>query len=100
VRQAIDELGLANVRAVHGAIEKFPSDEKFATLVARAYGSLSDMAQQAGRLIAPGGQFLAMKGVVPEDELKHLPAPYAVRAVKRLHVPQLNAERHLIVVTP
>ena len=49
-------------------------------------------------LPAPDGMFLALKGVYPQDELDNLPIEFELVAGHRLDVPQLDAERHLIIV--
>ena len=41
-----------------------------------------------------------MKGVHPDEELAHLPAEFAVQATPALHVPGLDATRHLIIMQP
>ena len=51
-----------------------------------------------GHLLKPEGRLLAMKGVVPEDEIAALPAGWRVAAVHPLRVPGLDAERHLLEV--
>ncbi len=43
------------------------------------------------------GRLLAMKGKLPDDELAELPAGWCVSRVEALHVPGLEAERHLLV---
>ena len=39
-----------------------------------------------------------MKGKLPADELAELPAGWGVSRVEELHVPGLEAERHLLVL--
>ena len=41
---------------------------------------------------------LAMKGLHPFEEIARLPAGFYVREVVRLAVPELDAERHLVVI--
>ena len=52
----------------------------------------------SGNLDRPGGVMLVMKGSFPEDELLALPPGWRLRAVHRLKVPGLRAERHLLEV--
>jgi 16S rRNA (guanine527-N7)-methyltransferase len=51
-------------------------------------------------LLKPGGCWLAMKGLYPNEEIALLPADVKVRADHALAVPGLEASRHLIVLEP
>jgi len=97
--QAVIELGLKNVTVVDARAEKFRSEQGFDSVISRAFATIADMLAVAGHLAAPSGQFLAMKGVYPEQELAELPEGYQLEAVQPLDVPFLGAERHLAVVT-
>lgn len=99
VTQAVGELGLKNVAVVQTRVENYRPVEKFDTLVARAFSSIADMLENAQHLCAPGGRFLAMKGVYPEAELAAVPPAFAVSEVAVLKVPGLDAERHLAIIT-
>lgn len=100
VRQAIAELAVTNVEAVQARVEDYRSAPPFNTVVARAFASIPDMLALAGSRCARGGRFLAMKGTHPRAELDPAPAGFRVEAVHRLSVPGLDAERHLVVLTP
>jgi 16S rRNA (guanine527-N7)-methyltransferase len=99
VTQAVGELALKNVDVVQARVENYRPVEKFDTLVTRAFSSIADMLNNAQHLCAPGGRFLAMKGVYPEEELAAIPAAYAVSEVVALKVPGLDAARHLAIIT-
>lgn len=98
VRQAIAELKLRNAVAEHTRIEDFQPVAPFDTVICRAFASLPDFIRGAERLVAPGGQFLAMKGRLPADELAGLPAGWLVAAVTPVRIPGVEAERHLIQI--
>ena len=51
-----------------------------------------------GHLLGPGGRLLAMKGVHPEEEIAALPAGWVLAGTYPLHVPGLDAERHLVEI--
>lgn len=97
-QQAKIDLGLGNVNIYSGRVEDFPPQEKFDAVTARAFSGLSVLAKSAGPLLKSGGRILAMKGVLPQDEIDALPANWRVAAVEQLHVPGLNAERHLLIL--
>jgi 16S rRNA (guanine527-N7)-methyltransferase len=84
---------------VQERVENYRPEQKFDTLVARAFSSIADMLTSARHLCAPGGRFLAMKGVYPEEELATIPADYIVSEVLALKVPGLDAARHLAIIT-
>lgn len=96
VRQASAELKLKNIVAVHTRIEDYQPVAPFDTVLCRAFASLPDFVRGAERLVAPGGQFLAMKGKVPADELAALTAGWLAEAITPVSVPGLDAERHVI----
>lgn len=94
--QAKGELALANVQVVHERVEKYNPAQKFDTLVTRAFASLAEMVAAAQHLLAPDGEFLAMKGAYPSDELEQVPEPFRVLEVIELQVPGLGERRHLV----
>ncbi len=98
--QAVAELGLANVRVLHCRVENYRTDVGFDSVLSRAFASLADMLRRAGRLCAPGGRLLAMKGAYPEIELHEIPDNYKVVGLYSLNVPDLDAERHLVHLIP
>ena len=96
--QAKAELGLKNVSVHTGRVELLQVAEKFDVITSRAFAELADFVTWSGHLLQEGGEFIAMKGVRPEEEMAALPAGWYVRATLALHVPQLDAERHLIFI--
>ena len=98
--QAVAELQLPNVSVVRSRVEDYQPASLFNSVVSRAFATVADMAANAGRLCAPDGRLLAMKGVFPDDELARLPPGYVVVGVYPLHVPHLEAERHLVHLAP
>jgi 16S rRNA (guanine527-N7)-methyltransferase len=104
LRQAAMTLGLKNLQAVSGRIESWAPpaghDAGFALISARAYATLSTLVGQTSRLLAKNGGWFAMKGVFPEAEMAELPPDIMVKAVIPLQVPDLGAERHLVLLVP
>ncbi|MCG8708568.1 16S rRNA (guanine(527)-N(7))-methyltransferase RsmG [Brenneria sp. 4F2] len=101
LRQVQHELGLENISPVQSRVEDFPADPPFDGVISRAFASLQDMIKWCHHLpIRPDGRFYALKGVLPEEELAALPQGIALAQVIRLSVPELEGERHLIVLKP
>jgi len=96
LEQAKGELKLANVTVVCGRAEQWKPAQSFDAVVSRAFAELPDFVAQAKHLVAPGGRLLAMKGVYPFEEIARVPASHRVAQVLELHVPSLDAKRHLV----
>ena len=94
--QAGIELGLRNFTARHSRVEKLSGG--YDVMTSRAFASLSDFISLTRHLMKPGGVWLAMKGVIPEDEIKALPDDTEVAEIRPLQVPGLPEQRHLIVI--
>jgi len=100
LRQVQHELKLENIEPVQSRVEAFPSEPPFDGVISRAFASLNDMVSWCKHLPAQDGRFYALKGLVPDDEIAQLPAGYSVESIAKLQVPQLDGERHLVVIKP
>lgn len=98
LQQAKTELALANVEIVCDRVENWKPPAKFDAVVSRAFSDLGDFVAQAQHLVAPGGRLIAMKGVYPFEEITRVPSTHRVAKVLELHVPTLDAKRHLVFV--
>lgn len=96
--QAVTELGLPNVSVVQSRVEDYQAPDRFDSVITRAFAAVADVIATTGRLCAPQGQLLLMKGTYPITELEALPNSYTLRDAIRLQVPGLDAERHLLVI--
>ena len=92
------ELGLANVTVITGRVEQLKVQEKFDLITSRAFAELADFVTWSSSLLTDEGQFIAMKGVAPVDEISRLPAGWVSRETRPVFVPGLDAERHLIFI--
>lgn len=72
-------LQLDNVDILQTRLEGFEPPIKFDTIVSRAFSDLSKMIRLTQHLLAPNGQWLAMKGRYPKDELEKIDKPYEVK---------------------
>ena len=100
VNQAIIELALKNALAICTRTEKFHPDEKFSTIISRAYANLHTFYTQTARLCMTDGCLLAMKGTYPEAEIAQMVQQQVHLDSFPLQIPQLEAQRHLIVIHP
>ncbi|WP_159017002.1 16S rRNA (guanine(527)-N(7))-methyltransferase RsmG [Cognatiluteimonas profundi] len=98
LREAARSLQLGNVRVAESRIETLGEAGAYDAITARALATLPLILELGGHLLKPDGRLLAMKGVVPDDEIAALPPGWRVEAVHALAVPGLDAERHLVVV--
>ncbi len=111
VRQAVLELGLAQVEVLQIRLEAYRPARKFATIVARALASLPDLYRGARNLASDDARLLALKGRLAREELNALlaclpaAAATAARAVGAeraepcnhpLVVPGVDGERSLL----
>jgi len=92
--QAALELRLPHVTARHARVQDLHGE--FDLITSRAFASLADFVAWTRHLLAPGGRWLAMKGRVDPEEVAALPSGVAVTSIRRLDVPGLNEERHLV----
>ena len=100
LKQAAIELQLENVSVVCERAQSWRAERPFDVVISRAFAELAQFIAVAGHLCAHDGVMAAMKGVYPDEELGALPPGYRAAAVKRLHVPGLAADRHLVLVQP
>ncbi|MET3815486.1 16S rRNA (guanine(527)-N(7))-methyltransferase RsmG [Pantoea sp. UYEF8] len=98
LRQVQHELGLTNITPVQSRVEDFPAEPPFDGVISRAFASLTDMVNWCHHLPGAEGRFFALKGVRPDDEITSLPAGYRCDEVIKLQVPQLEGDRHLVIL--
>ncbi|MBU4500273.1 MAG: 16S rRNA (guanine(527)-N(7))-methyltransferase RsmG [Gammaproteobacteria bacterium] len=98
--QAKSELGLANLNVVTRRVEDFHPPAGFDVITSRAFSDLKEFVTLTRHLLMPGGRWLAMKGLIPHEEIATLPGWVRVSANHELRVPGLEASRHLIVLEP
>lgn len=96
--QAKGELGLDNISVVKSRVEAYQAEPKYDAVLSRAFASLIDMIQGCEHLLTQNGLYLAMKGLEPTEEYPLLPDSAKLVEVKPLVVPEVSAQRHLVVV--
>ncbi|EDW5053671.1 16S rRNA (guanine(527)-N(7))-methyltransferase RsmG [Salmonella enterica] len=98
LRQVQHELKLENITPVQSRVEAYPSEPPFDGVISRAFASLNDMVSWCHHLSGEKGRFYALKGQLPGDEIASLPDNFSVESVEKLRVPQLEGERHLVII--
>lgn len=98
IRQVVHELGLTNVTPVQTRVEEYSIPEGFDGVISRAFASLGDMLTWCHHLPKDKGLFYALKGVISDEELAQVPEGFSIKNVIRLEVPELDGERHLVVI--
>jgi len=92
------ELGVGNVAVRRERVEQLGTDARFECIISRAFASLADFVRLGAPLLADGGRLYAMKGRLDPQEIDALPDGFVVTARHALAIPDLDAERHLLVV--
>ncbi len=99
LRQVVFQLKLSNVQPVKSRVEEYQGDTPFDGVLSRAFSSLNDMVKWCDNLITEDhGQFFALKGQYPTDELADLPENINLVSSHVIKVPELVGERHVIVL--
>ncbi|MEP0073817.1 MAG: 16S rRNA (guanine(527)-N(7))-methyltransferase RsmG [Marinomonas sp.] len=93
------ELGINNATVANERVEKHAHQGEYDHVISRAFASLQDMINWTLPLPKETGNFLAMKGVYPSDEIAALPKEVDVILTEPLNVPNIQAERHMVVMT-
>jgi 16S rRNA (guanine527-N7)-methyltransferase len=96
VRQAVAELGFANVEVVQARMQEYQPGRAFDMVISRAVSSLEELYRQSRHLLAPRGRMLFMKGALPEEEMAAFAPGRETLHIERLDIPGLDAERHLL----
>lgn len=100
IKQALHELKIENVTPIQSRVEEFQPEEKFDVVLSRAFASMVDMVSWCHHLPKEqSGLFLALKGQLPQDEIDELPEWCSVTDIKALNVPELEGERHLVILS-
>lgn len=99
VRQFIGRHRLANAVAVHGRVEAATST-RADVVISRAFATLTDFVRLTRSRLARDGVWMAMKGVVPDQEIAELPSDVRVFHVEQIDVKHLEAERCLVWLRP
>ena len=98
MKQVAFELGLKNIEPVQSRVEQYQSEIALDGVLSRAFASIKDMLHWCQHLVDSEGAFLALKGQYPEQEIAQMPAGFTLESSIELNVPELEGERHLLVI--
>lgn len=94
--QAIAELKLPHVSAVHERSEIFKTTHCFDSIVSRAFGTIRLFAETTEHLLCPKGKLIAMKGKYPAEEINDIPKSFKVMDTNPVVINGIDIERHII----
>lgn len=92
------QLKLDNISPLQSRVEDHQSEQGYDGVISRAFASLTDMMNWCRHLPSADGSFYAMKGAAVQEEIAALPDFVKVTSVQLLTVPELNAQRHLVIL--
>ena len=95
------ELALNNLNIEHGRVENYYPKRKFDIITSRAFASMYRMLKLTSHLLSNSGQYLLMKGICPTAELEEVKqyTDFSAIACEKLQVPNVNEERHLVILS-
>jgi 16S rRNA (guanine527-N7)-methyltransferase len=99
LRHVKRRLKLENIQPVQARLESWPAEEMPTCIISRAFSKLTVFVEASRHLAARDTMLLAMKGKYPEAELEALPDWVRVHTVEKLHVPGLQEDRHLVIMS-
>jgi len=97
VSQVVKSLSLKRVVCVHSLVQTYQPEQKFSTILTRAFAKPLQMIELTQHLLEDKGVFLAMMGKIEEEKLL-LPSDYEIEQIIPLCVPGETAQRHLTVI--
>jgi 16S rRNA (guanine527-N7)-methyltransferase len=90
------ELALDNLDILNTRVEKV--EQQYDIITCRAFSTLAEIVELSKQLWRSNTCLWAMKGKLPEEELRRLPKSYRVSATYALDVPGVGGERHLLKI--
>ena len=97
--QACAELRLTNVEVVQARCEDFNPSQCFDNILSRAFGTLCLFTESTAHLLCEHGQFIAMKGKYPQEEINELSTRFLLQKSVQLDIKGISIERHVICLS-
>jgi 16S rRNA G527 N7-methylase RsmG len=60
-----------------------PVEQQYDVITSRAFAELKDFVTWSNHLLQQGGKYIALKGVLPQEEIERLPAGWKVQSMDR-----------------
>lgn len=98
VQQAAIELNIKNIQVTCARVQDWKKAKKFDGIISRAFAGLEKFVVLTRHLLMPGGVWVAMKGMPPNQELQQLPAGIVLKRIISLQVPGVDGERCLVIL--
>ncbi len=95
LQQVQAELKLENVTVLHSRVEQAQLP-KFSVVTARAFATIKEIIDLAGRHCDDAGCLVLMKGIYPQQELDAAGEGFKLQDVIELEVPDCDGDRHLV----
>ncbi|MEW9797846.1 16S rRNA (guanine(527)-N(7))-methyltransferase RsmG [Alteromonas sp. CYL-A6] len=99
LKQTVFSLGIKNVTPVQARVEQHPATPPYDIVISRAFASLKDMLHWCEHLVDSKGQFFALKGQFPQEEIDEVSDHFRINGTEDLKVPGLEGERHLVFIS-
>lgn len=99
LQHVVTSMKVNHVKPWHCRVEAYQPQPLCDQVLSRAFASLGDFVAYAQPLCRSGGELIAMKGQVLDEELKALPSSIEVDRVESLAVPGLSShQRHVVIM--
>jgi 16S rRNA (guanine527-N7)-methyltransferase len=95
LQEAKRVLKLQNIDVINHRVEDFKPQVCFDIIISRAFSNVSTMIKLTKHLLAEDGEWIAMKGRIPTEELTTIEYPYKI---KEYAVPGTQGERCCIII--
>jgi len=99
VQQAKMTLGLDNLEVVQSRVDEYQPAKLFDCITSRAFADLPDMIKGTQHLLSEQGFLLAMKGLIPTEEMQSIEQKGWMVTVELLTLPNNTSQRHAIICT-
>lgn len=84
-----DQLELENVEVLRSRSQDLPPNQKFSAVTSRAVANLKKLVRISGKLVAPGGRMLAIKGERAPLELTEAREELAAAKLESAHIEEV-----------